>query len=110
NPRLLDYRGHWNDVYLNDVTGGNYVQGQTYSYHNQVTIDEIGTLRVYGNVKGYMRPDGEGGFGYAEHITNWNDMMDESLNAYANLAEDGVEVEAIGIGNNIQENVLNQFD
>ncbi|NOI02478.1 VWA domain-containing protein, partial [Vibrio kanaloae] len=110
NPRLLDYRGHWNDVYLNDVTGGNYVQGQTYSYHNQVTIDEIGTLRVYGNVKGYMRPDGEGGFGYAEHITNWNDMMDESLNAYANLAADGVEVEAIGIGNSIQENVLNQFD
>ncbi|PMM01745.1 hypothetical protein BCT63_18540 [Vibrio kanaloae] len=110
NPCLLDYRGHWNDVYLNDVTGGNYVQGQTYSYHNQVTIDEVGTLRVYGNVKGYMRPDGEGGFGYAEHITNWNDMMDESLNAYANLAEDGVEVEAIGIGNNIQENVLNQFD
>ncbi|WP_017080460.1 VWA domain-containing protein, partial [Vibrio splendidus] len=110
DPRLLNYQGHWNDVYLNDVTGGNYVQGQTYSYNNQVTIDEIGAVRVHGDVKGYMRPDGEGGYGYAEHITNWNDMMDESLSAYANLAADGVEVEAIGIGSNIQENVLDQFD
>ncbi|XNJ83173.1 VCBS domain-containing protein [Vibrio cyclitrophicus] len=110
DPRLLNYQGHWNDVYLNDVTGGNYVQGQTYSYNNQVTIDEIGAVRVHGDVKGYMRPDGEGGYEYAEHITNWNDMMDESLSAYANLVAGGVEVEAIGIGSNIQENVLDQFD
>ncbi len=111
NPRLINYFGNKHDVYLNDVTGGNYVYGQTYNYNGLVAIDEKGVVRTAEGVKGHMRPDGEGGYGYAYAATStWYDMRSESILAYENLVAEGVEVEAIGIGSNIKEDVLTLFD
>ncbi|WP_306439746.1 VCBS domain-containing protein [Vibrio japonicus] len=122
NPRLINYSGNEHDVYLNDVTGGNYEYGTQYSFGNRVTIDESGVVVKYSvlfgiafeTVLGFMRPDGNGGYGYVsaldENENDWERILDESRLAYKNLVAEGVEVEAIGIGNNIKEDVLTLFD
>ncbi|WP_429106152.1 VCBS domain-containing protein, partial [Aeromonas allosaccharophila] len=119
NPRVLNYFGSSNDVYLNTVLGGNYVSGRVYTANGYTIIDAQGRVYSYnssGNQStiGAMRTDGKGGYVYWSLGGNGQDSSDttitNSVAGFGLLTGMGVSVEAIGLGANISYNDLKSYD
>nr|WP_290045650.1 VCBS domain-containing protein [Aeromonas salmonicida] len=115
NPMIRDRSGTVNDVYLNNVIGSNYVQGQIYTVSNRTVINANGVVYDYnGNQIGYMRPDGTGRYVYSTLAGTGSSTSSTTIaNAvagFALLTGMGVTVEAIGLGANISYNDLKSYD
>ncbi|MDM5116353.1 VCBS domain-containing protein [Aeromonas salmonicida] len=115
NPMIRDRSGTVNDVYLNNVIGSNYVQGQIYTVSNRTVINANGVVYDYnGNQIGYMRPDGAGRYVYSTLAGTGSSTSSTTIaNAvagFALLTGMGVKVEAIGLGANISYNDLKSYD
>ncbi|XBT52822.1 VCBS domain-containing protein [Aeromonas veronii] len=114
NPRVLNYSGSSNDVYLNTVLGGNYVVGKVYTANGYTIIDSNGRVYAAGSAIGYMRADGKGGYTYSTLGGNGQDSTTTTINnsvaGFGLLTGMGVTVEAIGLGANISTNDLKSYD
>ncbi|MCE9969730.1 type I secretion C-terminal target domain-containing protein [Aeromonas salmonicida] len=117
NPRVLNFPGSSDDVYLNSLFGGTYIPGRMYSSNGYTIIDSAGRVYAdgrYNSPIGFMRPDGRGGYTYStldgDGRNTTNTTITNSVAGFALLAGMGVTVEAIGLGANISYNDLKSYD
>ncbi|UAB68887.1 cadherin domain-containing protein [Vibrio sp. SCSIO 43132] len=121
DPLVYNSSYNSNDRALSDILGNSdYVPGQSYSYQGKLIIDTYGRVYSYNSwssdatFQGYMRPDGTGEHEFVQ-IAGPGYYADSNTISNANsgfdlLENSGVTVEAIGIGNSLDENQLKDFD
>uniref|UniRef100_UPI0011AB46AB Ig-like domain-containing protein n=1 Tax=Vibrio penaeicida TaxID=104609 RepID=UPI0011AB46AB len=121
NPLVYNSAGTSNDRTLDDIlNNADYVPGQTYSYAGKTIIDSHGKVYSYtsgyhyGTFQGYMRPDGAGEHEFVQIAGRGSYADDATLSqaeqGFEALENNGVTVEAIGIGSGLNEDQLKDFD
>ncbi|WP_326489992.1 type I secretion C-terminal target domain-containing protein [Aeromonas allosaccharophila] len=100
----------WSPVYLSQIIATGYQPGREYYLNGRIVITADGQIYdSYGDWQGSVRPDGKGGF-EAATISTRGDSKGNARDAYALLIAAGVNVEAIGIGNELSVADLSGFD
>ncbi|WP_421230416.1 type I secretion C-terminal target domain-containing protein [Aeromonas jandaei] len=100
----------WSPVYLSQIIETGYQPGREYYFNGRIVITAEGQIYdSYGSWQGSVRPDGKGGF-EAATISTGRDSKANARDAYALLIAAGVNVEAIGIGNDLSVADLSGFD
>ena len=100
----------WSQVYLSQIIATGYQPGREYYFNGRIVITAEGQIYdSYGDWQGSFRPDGKGGF-EAATISTRGDSKGNARDAYALLIAAGVNVEAIGIGNELSVADLSGFD
>ncbi|EOG7773789.1 VWA domain-containing protein, partial [Vibrio cholerae] len=110
--------GPYNSTLLSTIIQNGYVYGNTYSFGGREIISQTGEVfgwtQQYGgwqkNSLGYMRPDGNGGFQFANIGTNNTGTNANSQQGFVFLSALGVTVQAIGIGSSLNANNLKPYD
>ncbi|BCK28196.1 Poly(beta-D-mannuronate) C5 epimerase 5 [Vibrio cholerae] len=110
--------GPYNSTWLSTIIQNGYVYGNTYSFGGREIISQTGEVfgwtQQYGgwqkNSLGYMRPDGNGGFQFANIGTNNTGTNANSQQGFVFLSALGVTVQAIGIGSSLNANNLKPYD
>ncbi|WP_155742039.1 VWA domain-containing protein, partial [Vibrio nigripulchritudo] len=121
DPQVYNSSNNNNDRTLSEILGNSdYVPGQSYSYQGKLIIDTYGRVYSYtswssgATFQGYMRPDGTGEHEFVQiagpgYYADSNTISNAS-SGFDLLENSGVTVEAIGIGNSLDENQLKDFD
>ncbi|MGN5123178.1 type I secretion C-terminal target domain-containing protein [Aeromonas hydrophila] len=100
----------WSPIYLSQIIAAGYQPGREYYFNGRIVITADGQVYdSYGNSQGSIRPDGKGGF-EAATTSMRGDNKGNARDAYALLIAAGVNVEAIGIGNELSVTDLSGFD
>ncbi|GHW81956.1 putative RTX toxin+-binding domain fused with VCBS repeat, Cadherin-like and large exoprotein involved in heme utilization or adhesion [Vibrio cholerae] len=115
---VFDPSGPYNSTLLSTIIQNGYVYGNTYSFGGREIISQTGEVfgwtQQYGgwqkNSLGYMRPDGNGGFQFANIGTNNTGTNANSQQGFVFLSALGVTVQAIGIGSSLNANNLKPYD
>ncbi|WP_323907431.1 VWA domain-containing protein, partial [Aeromonas veronii] len=119
NPVVYDPRGANNSIDLSTIIQNGYVFGNTYSQDGRMIINQYGEVLKWtqnnnnswsSSSVGFMRPDGNGGFQFANLGTNGTGANANSQQGFAFLSTMGVIVQAIGIGPSLDRDDLKPFD
>ncbi|AVI65405.1 hypothetical protein CKQ84_05600 [Shewanella sp. WE21] len=119
NPEVYNPSGANNSIYLSSIIQNGYVFGNTYSQNGRTIINQDGEVLKWtqnnynswsSSSVGFMRPDGNGGFQFANLGTNGTGTNANSQQGFAFLSTLGVIVQAIGIGPSLDSEDLKPFD
>ncbi|WP_048908688.1 Ig-like domain-containing protein [Shewanella baltica] len=119
NPEVYNPRGANNSIYLSSIIQNGYVFGNIYSQDGRTIINQYGEVLKWtqnsnnswsSSSVGFMRPDGNGGFQFANLGTNGTGTNANSQQGFAFLSTLGVIVQAIGIGPSLDSEDLKPFD
>ncbi|WP_342029459.1 Ig-like domain-containing protein [Vibrio sp. S9_S30] len=121
NPVVYDSYYSIYDRTLNDILNDtDYVPGESYSYAGRTIIDTSGMVYSYTSLsydatyQGYMRPNGSGEYEFVQVAGNgyYEDdvTISQAAAGFELLENNGVTVEAIGIGVELDEAQLQDFD
>ncbi|MCU8027740.1 VCBS domain-containing protein, partial [Shewanella glacialipiscicola] len=119
NPEVYNPRGANNSIYLSSIIQNGYVFGNIYSQDGRTIINQYGEVLKWtqnssnswsSSSVGFVRPDGNGGFQFANLGTNGTGTNANSQQGFAFLSTLGVIVQAIGIGPSLDSEDLKPFD